>query len=170
MKIYRILLISILIGICLFGTMLFSSCTGTPLAKDSDTVEVNYTLTLSDGTLVETSVGDDPLEIVLGEGNYLPDFEKAIIGMKVGESKTITIMAANAYGEYRSDLIFTIDRNQLTEGIDPDVGDTLYTTNANGQTVEVIVTAVPDNTITVDANSSLAGKDLTFKIDLLKIN
>lgn len=170
MKINRIFLISILSSVCLFGAVLFSSCGTAPVAKDGDTVQVNYTLTLADGSLIETSIGKQPLDLVLGEGDFLPDFEKAIIGMKVGESKTISILAANAYGEYRSDLVFTIDRNQLTEGTDPKVGDTLYTTNANGQTVGVIVTAVSDTTITVDANSTLAGKDLTFKIDLLKIN
>ncbi|RJQ40987.1 MAG: peptidylprolyl isomerase [Dehalococcoidia bacterium] len=149
---------------------MLSACDGTPVAKDGDTVRVNYTLTLADGTLFETSVGDEPLEFVLGKGDYLPDFEKAILGMNVGESKTITILAADAYGEYRDDLIFTLDRSQLAAGVEPEVGDILQSVNASGQTSLVTVTAVSDTTITVDANSPLAGKDLTFKIDLLKIS
>jgi peptidylprolyl isomerase len=166
----RVILISILTAICLFGATIFSACSSTPIAKNGDSVQVNYTLTLADGSLVETSVGGEPIEVVIGEGNYLADFEKAIVGMKVGESKTITILAADAYGEYSEELIFTFDRSHLEEGTDPKVGDTLQSINTSGQTVEVVVTAVSDTTITVDANSPLAGKDLTFKIDLLKIN
>lgn len=170
MKINRIVLISILASICLFEAIAFSSCSTTPVVKEGDTVQVDYTLTLADGSLVETSVGDQPLDVVLGKGDYLPDFEKAIAGMKVGDSKTITILAANAYGEHRDDLVFTINRSQLAEDVQPKIGDQLSTTNANGQTSYVAVTAVTDTTVTIDANAPLAGKDLTFKIDLLKIN
>lgn len=159
----------ILIGICLLGAVMLSACSSHTIAKNGDTVQVNYTLTLADGTLVETSVGSQPLELVLGKGGFLPDFEKAIVGMKVGESKTITILAANAYGNPSADLVFSVNRTQLMAGLDPKVGDQLQSTGASGQIFTVIVTAVSDTTITVDANPPLAGKDLTFKIDLLKI-
>lgn len=170
MKNNRVILISIMTVICLFWAILLLACGSTPIAKNGDTVQVNYSLTLADGTLFETSVGDQPLELVLGIGDYLPDFEKAIVGMKVGESKTIIILAANAYGTRSDDLVFTVDRTQLAEGVEPKVGDHLQTTDASGQTVVVMVTAVSDTTVSIDANSPLAGKDLTFKIDLLKIN
>ncbi len=146
------------------------ACSSTQRAKNGDTVQVNYTLSLADGTTYETSVGKQPLELVLGQGNFLPHFEEAIVGMKVGESKTITIVAVDAYGERRDDLIFTVDRSQLAPGVEPKVGDHLARTNTSGQTVTVTVTAVSDTTITVDANPPLAGEDLTFKIDLLKIS
>ena len=165
-----IIFICILTGICLFGAILLLACGSTPIAKTGDTVQVNYTLTLADGTLYETSVGDQPLEFVIGKGDYLPDFEEAIVGMKVGESKTITILAADAYGARSDGLIFTVDRSQLAAGVEPKVGDQLQSTDTSGQTMAVIVTAVSDTTITVDANYPLAGEDLTFKIDLLKIN
>ncbi len=156
---------------CVFlSVAMLSACGGAPIAKNDDMVRVNYTLTLADGTLVQTSVGKEPLEFILGKGDYLPDFEKAILGMKAGESKTITILAANAYGARRDDLIVTLNRDQLAKGVEPKVGDTLQLTNTKGQTLSAIVTAISDTTITVDANSPLAGKDLTFKIDLLKIN
>jgi peptidylprolyl isomerase len=159
----------ILTVLCLFATIVLPSCSSTPMAKNGDTVQVDYTLTLSDGTLVQTTVGNQPIELVLGEGDFLPDFETAVVGMKVGESKTVTILAADAY-PYRDDLVFTVNRSQLPEGLDPKVGDYLQSTGTNGQTIVVIVIAVSDTNITVDANSPLAGKDLTFKIDLLKIN
>jgi peptidylprolyl isomerase len=161
----------ILTVLCLFAAIVLSSCSSTPMAKNGDTVQVqvDYTLTLSDGTLVQTTVGNQPIELVLGEGAFLPDFEAAVVGMKVGESKTVTILAADAY-PYRDDLVSTVNRSQLPEGLDPKVGDYLQSTGTNGQTIVVIVIAVSDTNITVDANSPLAGKDLTFKIDLLKIN
>ena len=135
MKKRNIFIIYILIGICLFGTAALLGCgSSTDVAKDGDTVQVNYTLTLSDGTLYETSVGKEPLELVLGNGNYLPDFEAAIKGMKVGESNTVTIPAADAYGAYNDDLVFIVDRSQLEEGMDPKVGDQLQGKDASGRT------------------------------------
>jgi peptidylprolyl isomerase len=149
---------------------MLSACGSKTIANNGDTVQVNYTLTLADGTVYQTTVGSQPLELVLGKGNYLPDFEKAIVGMKVGESKTITILSDDAYGAYSDNLTITIDRSQLAPGVDPKVGDKLQSTDANGQTLVVVVTAVSDTTVTLDANSPLAGKDITFKIDLLKIS
>jgi len=90
--------------------------------------------------------------------------------MKVGESETITILAADAYGEHKDDLVFTVERSQLAPGVEPKVGDQLQSMDTSGQTMVVIVIAITDTTITIDANSPLAGKDLTFKIDLLKIS
>jgi peptidylprolyl isomerase len=149
---------------------MLSACASTPVAKDGDTVQVDYTLTLADGTLYQTTVGNQPLEFVLGKSTLLADFEEAIIGMKAGESKTITIPAANAYGEYREDLIITIKRSQIQGGDNIEVGDYLTMTYTNGNTTQVQVIDVSDTNVTIDTNSPLAGKDLTFKIDLLKIN
>ena len=170
MKKSSVIFICILTGVFLFGgaTML-AACGSTTTAKTGDTVQVNYTLSLADGTVYETSVGKQPLELVLGKGDFLTAFEEAIVGMKVGESKTITILAADAYGAYRDDLIFTIDRDQLSSEVEPKVGDRLQSMDESGQTMVAVVTAVSDTTITLDANHPLAGKDLTFKIDLLKI-
>ena len=169
MKKIHVISIYILTGICLFGAVLLSACGSTPTAKDGDTVQVDYTLTLADDTVYQTTVGNKPIEFVLGEGKYLAGFEEAIVGMKIGESKTITILAADAY-PYRDDLVFTVDRSRLEEGLDPRVGDQLQSTDTNGQIFKMTVIAVSETNITVDANSALAGKDLTFKIDLLKIN
>jgi peptidylprolyl isomerase len=170
-KIRRIILIFFLVALCLSGTVILSACgSSSAAAKDGDTVQVNYTLTLADGTLVETTVGNQPLDLTLGKGMFLPDFENAVVGMKVGESKTINIAAADAYGPRRDELVFSVNRTQLMAGVDPKAGDHLQSTDSSGQTLVVLVTAVTDTTITIDANSPLAGKDLTFKIDLLKIS
>jgi peptidylprolyl isomerase len=147
---------------------MLSAC-GSAVAKDGDTVRVDYTLSLDDGSVYQTTVGGNPLELVIGKGKYLAHFEEAIIGMKAGESKTINITAADAYGEYREDLVITVKRNQIQDGENVKVGDYLIVKDSSGNSTQVKVIDTTDNTITIDANSPLAGKNLTFKIDLLKI-
>lgn len=133
-------------------------------AEDGNTVSVHYTGTLADGTVFDTSVGREPLEFTIGEGNMLPGFEQAVKGMRVGESKTVTIPSEEAYGLPRDDLVAVLERSQLPEDLDPEVGQQLI----NGTTI-VTVIAVSETTITIDANHPLAGKDLTFEIELVEI-
>ena len=148
---------------------MLSGC-GSAVAEDGDTVRIDYTLSLSDGTVYQTTVGNQPLEFVIGEGSMLADFEEAVIGMKAGESKTVTIAAADAYGEYREDLIITINRSQIQGGEDVKIGDYLTVTNSDGRTSQVKVIDVSDDDVIIDANYPLAGEDLTYKIDQLEIN
>jgi peptidylprolyl isomerase len=146
-----------------------AGCSGSKVAQDGDLVRVHYTGTLEDGTTFDTSAGGDPLEFTLGGGNMIPGFENAVRGMKVGETKTITIPADEAYGQRSDDLILEFPREQLAGDIDPKVGDVLQLTQSNGTSILVPVIAVTDTTITVDANHELAGKDLTFKIELVDL-
>ncbi|MFC2010036.1 peptidylprolyl isomerase [Chloroflexota bacterium] len=140
------------------------------MAQNGDTVKVHYTGTLDDGTQFDSSVGGDPLEFTLGGQQMILGFEQAVLGMKVGESKTVTIPAADAYGAYRDDLLIEVSREQLPEGMNPAVGDQLQMTQSNGVKMIVPVTGVTETTVTVDANHSLAGKDLTFEVELVEIN
>ncbi len=139
------------------------------MASDGDTVRVHYTGTLEDGTTFDTSVGGEPLEFTLGEGKMIPGFEKAVYGLQVGKSKTVTIPAEEAYGPHRDDLVVVVERDQLPPGLDPKVDQQLQMQQTDGRTAVVIVTDVSDTTITVDANHPLAGKDLTFEIELVEI-
>ena len=139
------------------------------MASDGDTVRVHYTGTLEDGTTFDTSVGREPLEFTLGEGKMIPGFEKAIYGLKVGKSKTVTIPAEEAYGPHRDDLVIVVEREQLPADLDPKVDQQLQMQQTDGRTAVVIVTDVSETTITVDANHPLAGKDLTFEIELVEI-
>ena len=162
----------VLLGIILLGAILISGCNAehdTAQAKNGNIVQVHYTGTLKDGTVFDTSVGHEPLEFTLGEGQMIPGFEQAVLGMKMGESKTVTIPAKDAYGPRRDDLILVIERNQLPENLEPEVGQQLQMQQTNGRTMVVIVTDVSDTTITIDANHPLAGKDLTFEIELVRI-
>jgi len=148
---------------------LLSGCGSEKSANAGDSVRVHYTLFLSDGTEYETSVGSQPLEFVIGEGRLLEKFEQAVIGLTPGQSRTVDIVAKDAYGEYREDLVFDVSREQLEGGFDPKVGDTVYSQDESGYTWTMVVVAVSETDITVDANSPLAGEDLTFEITLIKI-
>ncbi|MCX6006977.1 MAG: peptidylprolyl isomerase [Chloroflexi bacterium] len=145
-----------------------SACSA-PQAKNGDTVQINYTGKLSDGTVFDSSVGGTPLEFKLGAATVIPGFEKAVLGMKVGEKKTVTIPVNEAYGPRRDDLVEEISRDQLSKDLIPYVGQHLHSTNTEGATRDAVVTKVTDTTITVDENLPLAGKDLTFDLELIKI-
>lgn len=140
-----------------------------PQAKSGDTVQINYTGRLSDGTVFDTSNGGTPLEFKLGGGTVIPGFDKAVVGMRVGDKKTITIPAGEAYGPHQDNLVVEIPRDQLSKDLVPVVGQHLQSTSSDGNTVTVTVIKVSDTTITVDANHPLAGKDLTFDLELMKI-
>ena len=139
------------------------------VAKNGDTVKVHYTGTLEDGTVFDSSMEGEPLEFTLGAGKMIPGFEDAITGMQVGQSKTLTIPAEEAYGPRRADRVFLVEREQLPEGLNPQVGQRLQMLQTEGPTITVIVTEVFETAIVVDANHPLAGKDLTFEIELLEI-
>ena len=141
---------------------------GTAQAKDGDTGQVHYTLKLEDGTVFETSIGGDPLEFTIGEGQLIPGFEQAVVGMSPGESKTVEIPADEAY-PYREELVLVVDRDQLPEDLQPEVGQQLQIRQPDGQTILVKVIDVSESSVTLDANLPLAGKDLTFDIELVEI-
>ncbi len=140
-----------------------------PKVKNGDTVKVHYTGKLEDGSIFDTSESRDPLEITLGQGQLIPGFENAVVGLEVGDKTTANIESAEAYGERRDDLEVTVERAQLPEDIEPEVGMQLQLNQPNGQPVPVQITKVEEENIVIDANHPLAGKDLTFDIELVEI-
>ncbi len=159
----------VLLGvILLIVVMLVTGCSGAQ-AKTGDTVKVHYTVTLDDGTVFDTSAGGEPLAFTLGQGLVIPGFEQAVIGMKVGESKTVDIPVEQAYGPYRDDLIVVVERDQLPEDLETEVGQQLQMSQTDGSYTVVTVTEVSETTITIDANHPLAGQNLTFEIELVEI-
>jgi peptidylprolyl isomerase len=157
----------------LLGAILMSGCnllSGATIAKTGDIVQVNYTGKLADGTVFDTSVGRAPYEFTLGANQTIPGFEKAVLGMKVGEKKTVTIPAAEAYGLHLDDMVIEVSRDKIKTDTEIAVGQVLHSTGPNGEQFQFLVTNISDNgTVTLDANSPLAGKDLTFDIELVKI-
>lgn len=138
-------------------------------AKKGDKVQVHYTGKLDDGTVFDSSQGRDPLEFQLGSGSVIPGFEEAVMGMQEGESKTTHIPADQAYGEYHDEMLLTVPRDQFPPDLEPQVGQELQLREQDGQTFVVQVKDVSDDEVTLDANHPLAGEDLTFDIQLVKV-
>ncbi|MFC2013094.1 FKBP-type peptidyl-prolyl cis-trans isomerase [Chloroflexota bacterium] len=153
----------------LIVTMLVSGCGGLEITETGDTVKVHYTGRLQDGTVFDKSVGSEPLEFTLGQRQMIPGFEQAIIGMKAGESKTVTIPVDEAYGPRRDDMIVETERSELSESIDPQIGMHLQMTQSGGSIIVVTIIDISETTITIDANHALAGHDLIFDIELVEI-
>ena len=139
------------------------------MAQDGNTVKVHYTGTLDDGSVFDSSAGRAPLEFVLGNQGMIPGFENAVRGMQVGESKTVTIPSAEAYGPHREDMFLVFERDKLPDDMEPEVGKKLQMGTPGGGATDVVITEVTETHFTVDANHPLAGKDLTFEIEVVEI-
>lgn len=138
--------------------------------KNNDTVKVHYTGKLNDGQVFDSSLErGEPLQFTMGKGQLIPGFEKGLLDMKVKEKKTITIPKKEAYGESKSELIQEVPKDQLPEDLEPKVGMGLVSQTPNGQEINLIVKEVKDNTIVVDGNHPLAGKDLVFDLEVVEI-
>ncbi|MFB0911195.1 MAG: peptidylprolyl isomerase [Flavobacterium sp.] len=137
--------------------------------KENNTVKVHYVGKLSDGQVFDTSEGKEPLEFTLGQGKLIAGFEKGLIDMKINEKKTITISKEEAYGESREDLIQEVDKSQLPEDITPEVGMGLVSKSADGNEMNLLIVEVKESTIVIDGNHPLAGKELTFDLEVVDI-
>lgn len=139
--------------------------------KDGDTVKVHYTGKLTeDGTVFDSSQEREPLEFTLGEGQLIPGFEEAVIGMEEGDNTTVEIESQDAYGQRREDLELEVSKGDLPDNVDPQVGMQLQMQQEeNGRAIPVQITAVEDDFVKLDANHPLAGKDLTFDIELIEL-
>ncbi len=138
-------------------------------AQTGDTVKVHYTGKFSNGEIFDTSQNKSPLELTIGEGKFLPAFEQAIIGMEEGDKKTITLTPDQGYGEYNDDLVADFNKDQLPENMEIHLGDILQLQDNHGHIFNVEVIEVGETQFKVDANHPLAGKDLTFEIELVEI-
>lgn len=143
---------------------------GNAMVENGQKVKIHYTGTLDDGSQFDSSAGRDPLEFEMGAGMVIPGFEKGVQGMEVGEKKSIHIPAAEAYGERREEMIMQFDRSQLPDGLEPTVGMGLQMQGPEGQPVPVMITAVDEESITIDANHQLAGQNLNFELELVEVD
>lgn len=137
--------------------------------KLGDTVKVHYTGKLDDGTIFDSSREREPFQVNLGAGNVIPGFENGIIGMEVGQSKTVTIPPEDGYGSRRQDLVVEVKEKDFPDNIEPEPGQRLRVKQADGSVVNVTVAGVDSGVITLDANHPLAGKTLTFEIELMEV-
>ncbi|WP_323036335.1 peptidylprolyl isomerase [Pararhodobacter sp.] len=138
-------------------------------AKAGDTVQIHYTGTLSDGSVFDSSEGRDPLSFTLGSGQIIPGLDAAIDGMAVGEQKTVTIPADQAYGAHNPDAVQAIPRDQIPPEIPVAAGTQLQMQTPDGRAVPVVVAGATDEHVMIDANHPLAGKDLTFAVNIVSV-
>ncbi len=132
------------------------------------TVKINYTGKFENGDVFDTSLveGREPLRTMLGQGNLIPGFEKGLMGMSEGENKEITIEPLEGYGEYLDGLVTTVEKKQVPDTVK--VGDVLQSQGERG-VMNVTVTEITDDNVTLDANHPLAGKKLVFDVEVLEI-
>jgi FKBP-type peptidyl-prolyl cis-trans isomerase 2 len=139
------------------------------IVKDKDTVKVHYIGKFTSGEVFDSSEGREPLEFTLGQGMLIPGFEKAVIGMMVSQSKTVTIPVEEAYGPIMEEMLQQVPREALPPEMEPMVGMQLMSQLPNGTEIPLVITEVRETEITVDANHPLAGKELIFEITLVSV-
>lgn len=152
--------------------------------KEADKVTINFTGTLSDGTIIDSTYPDPaaeacsdddcghehgPLEITLGEGDFYSPVETALIGMRIGEKKTIVVTPEDAFGDYDDENVFSVPRSEMPEDLTPEVGMTLEVTGEDDELYMVTIVEVNEEEVSLDANHPLAGEELSYEIELVEI-
>jgi peptidylprolyl isomerase len=137
-------------------------------AKNGDTVFAHYVGTLEDGVEFDSSEGREPLEFVLGQGMVIPGFEKAVLGRDPGDTVTVTLQPHEAYGERNEEMILTAPRSEVPPDITPEEG-MLLQLSVDGGELDVVISRVTDSEVDLDANHPLAGKTLTFAIEVVNV-
>lgn len=139
-------------------------------AKAGDTVHIHYTGRFGDGTVFDTSDGQEPLHFVLGTGSVISGVEKAVEGLSVGDTVSTEISPQDGYGLRSEELVLNVPRGNFPDSVTPEVGQRFQMTSGDGQQTLVTVTNVDTETVEIDANHPLAGKTLHFDLELVKID
>lgn len=138
-------------------------------AKNGDTVKVHYTGKLKNGEVFDTSKEREPLEFTVGSGNIMPGVEQGVVGMDVGDTKTLEIQPEQAFGLRREELVVEVSKADLPNHITPQVGQQLQMRQPEGKPIHLIVTEMNEDSVTLDANHPLAGHALFFDLELVEI-
>ena len=140
------------------------------LAKNGDTVTVHFTGKLEDGKVFDTSKDGKPLEFTIGSDTMMPGFEKGVLGMQVGDTKTITVEPQDGYGKRHDELLVSVKKGDLNKDVNPAVGQAVQLKKPEGDSYfTAFVTEIGEESITIDANHPLAGRTLTFDLELVAI-
>ena len=138
-------------------------------ARSGDTVRVAYTGKLSDGTVCVSTASRRPLQFTIGCGRIIPGVEQAVIGMRPGQRKVVTLHPPQAYGRHREGMLIAVDRNRIESDSELEIGQRLRATCANGRRVSVTVADITNSKVILDTNHPLAGRTITFDIRLVRI-
>jgi len=138
--------------------------------QEGDTITVEYTGRLEDGTVFDSSdKHEEPLKFTVGEGKIIKGFDKAVVGMKIGEEKEVTLPPDEAYGQHNPELVRDLPKNVFPDDQELQPGMVFMMSLQDGRQVPVRIAKVADEQVTVDLNSPLAGKTLTFNIKVVNI-
>ncbi|RYY53182.1 MAG: peptidylprolyl isomerase [Chitinophagaceae bacterium] len=137
--------------------------------KAGDKVKVHYHGRLDDGTTFDASEGRDPLEFEVGSGMVIKGFDDGVTGMTVGEKKTVKIPAEQAYGAQNPEMLIDMPKERFPQDMELEIGMPLAMSDGQGQQFQVIIAEIKDEVVILDANHPLAGKDLTFDLELVEI-
>jgi len=137
--------------------------------KNGDTVRVHYHGKLNDGSTFDTSEGRDPLEFTVGSGQVIKGFDDAMLDMQPGEKKTVNIPVDLAYGQRNDDMMMEYPKSEFPADMTPEVGMELHMSDNAGNVFPVVVAELQEETVLLDANHPLAGKDLVFELELVSI-
>ncbi len=137
--------------------------------KIGDTVKIHFEGSLEDGSIFGSTVDEEPFEFTIGQKSMLPGFENAIIGMHKGDTKTITLPPEEAYGPHKNELVHVMDRSGFPQEINLEIGKRLRVRTQDGKYAVVTINGFTEGNIVIDGNDPLAGKTLTFKIELVDI-
>ena len=140
------------------------------LVKKGDTVRVHYTGKLLNGESFDSSAGRDPLEFEVGAGMMIKGFDDAVVGMTIGDKKTVNIAAADGYGERNEEMLIEFPRSNFPADMKAEIGMQLMMNNNAGQQFPVTITEIGEEIVKLDANHFLAGKELVFDIEMVEID
>ena len=138
-------------------------------AGDGDTAKLHYTARLENGRVISTTKGRPPVEIEIGSGTPILGLEQGIIGMEIGETRTITVPPEEGFGPKWKELMLEVDKSELPDSVTPTVGKRLQVRKEGGGLVYVTIADINEDTVTLDANHPLAGETLTFDIELVGV-
>ena len=138
-------------------------------AKVGDTVLVDYVGRLENQVIFDSTDNRGPMQFELGKGDLIPKFEDSVIGMEVGEKKTINVEHLDAYGEYMNDLFFEVEKGKFPVDMELSIGMPLQFSQEDGQIVLFKIKEIKDAAVVIDANHPLAGQNLIFDITLVEI-
>jgi len=135
---------------------------------DNVVVSIEYSLTVG-GEVVDTTEGDEPLQFLQGHQNIIPGLERELAGMKIGEKKTVTVSPEEAYGEVDPENIIEVPRSEFPEEIPLEPGIELEVKNADGEELSATIAGITQETVKLDFNHPLAGKQLTFEVEIVDL-
>ncbi len=140
------------------------------IVAEGDQVRVNYVGRFADGSVFDSSEGHDPLEFTVGAGQVIDGFDQAVVGLKVGESRKVVVDPKDGYGEHLPEMVAEVERQQIPDHEKLMLGSMLEVGLEDGQSLEVQVVEISDETVVLDGNHPLAGKELHFEIEMLEFS